>query len=85
MVKTIKFERSITSDNPMRAQEYESVERILARLVAAAFASDHPELFADTRRGVHIMGSRPEQSARSLSGTDKQEIDTAGGIHAHVE
>ena len=68
MAKTFSFDRSIASDNPMTSQEHRSAEQSLASLVAAAFEqpAHHPELFDDKRRDVHIMGIRPEQSARHL-------------------
>lgn len=66
-------------------EEHSTAERILARLVAAAFAADHPELFGDKRRDVHIMGSRPKAPAASCSERDDQGSATAGGIHAPIE
>jgi hypothetical protein len=52
MTKSLRFDRSITSDNPMTAEEFRSGECILARLVAAAYAADHPESFGKKREEV---------------------------------
>ena len=46
MAKPLKFDRLMTPDNPITAQELRSGELILARLIAAAYAADHPESFA---------------------------------------
>jgi hypothetical protein len=51
MTKSLRFDRSITSDNPMTAEESRSGECILARLVAAAYAADHPESLGRERVG----------------------------------
>jgi hypothetical protein len=85
MARSLSFEQSVTTDNPMTAEEFRCAERVLARLIAAAFASDHPELFGDTHRDVHIMGSRPKTPAPSLSGASNQGITTAGENHARIE
>jgi hypothetical protein len=49
MTKSLRFDRSITSGNPMTAEELRSGESILARLIAAAFAADHPEYFGNEK------------------------------------
>lgn len=69
----------------MAPEELRSAEQTLARLVAAAFAADHPELFGDTRQDVRIMGSRPKTHAPSFSGANDQGITTAGETHARIE
>jgi hypothetical protein len=51
MVNTLTFNRSITSKNVLTAEELHSGECILARLVAAAYATDHPESFSKEREG----------------------------------
>jgi hypothetical protein len=83
--KTLSFERSITPDIRMTAEELRAAEQTLARLVAAAYAADHPDEFADKRPDVPIMGSRPEKPAPALSGRANQGNMTAGGIHATLE
>jgi hypothetical protein len=48
------------SHESMTTSEYKSAERILARLVALAFASDHPELFTtsiDDQSDAPILSS----------------------------
>jgi len=52
MTKSLSFDRSITSDNLLTAEELHSSECILARLVAAAYSADHPELFGKKRTEV---------------------------------
>lgn len=85
MVGRIHFERSVAADHAMTPQDVRSADQVLARLVAAAYAADHPEAFADKRPDVPIMGSRPETPAPALSGRDNQGNMTAGGIHAPLE
>lgn len=75
--KPLSFDRSVTAGSPMPPEELRSAEHTLARLVAAAFAADHPELFGDKRRDVHIMGSRPETPASSFSEASDQGITAA--------
>jgi hypothetical protein len=36
-----------TSDTPMSSQDWEAAEELLAKLIARAYALDHPELFGD--------------------------------------
>jgi hypothetical protein len=60
MSRKLNFERRVTLDNAMSADEVASTEKIVARLVAAAIAADHPDLFADKSSDGSIMGSRPE-------------------------
>lgn len=85
MAKHFNFERSVSPDNPVRADEARSAERTLARLVAAAFAADHPELFRHEGHEGHIMSSRPETPTPSLSGASDQGIPAAGETHARIE
>jgi hypothetical protein len=73
MFKTITFERSIATENPMSAEDLRSAERVLARLIAAAYAADHPELFGDQRGNGPIMGGGPVTPAQvSTSGVIKK-------------
>ena len=55
MARTFKLEKSLTPENPIMAKELRSAECALARLIAAAYAADHPELFARTA-GEPIVG-----------------------------
>jgi hypothetical protein len=80
----ITFERFVTAENPMQPDELLSAERALARLVAEAFAGDHPEEFGDRRRDGNIMGSRPEISAPSSCAAANQGIRTAGESHDRI-
>ena len=84
MKKPISFARSVTTENLLAPDEILCTERMLARLVAEAFAADHPELFADKRGDVPIMTSRLEGSPipRDQGG---QGNTTAGEIYARIE
>jgi hypothetical protein len=57
MRKPIIYERSVTAERPMPVEEFFQAERILARIVAEAFAADHPELFAAKCSDVAIITS----------------------------
>jgi hypothetical protein len=85
MAARISFERSVTPDNPIGSEEARSAEQVLARLVAAAYAKDHPELFGPTRTGEAIMDShlKPLGLTSNELGTDG--ITMAGGTHARNE
>jgi hypothetical protein len=67
MTKSLRFDRSITSDNPMTAEESRSGECILARLVAAAYAADHPESFGEKREGE--LTARRQEGTLQAGGT----------------
>lgn len=82
MRKQFSFERALSHDNPVQADEVRPAEQVLARLVAAAFAGDHPELFGNKRRDAPIMGSRTKTPAPSLSRASDQGIKAAGESHA---
>jgi SAM-dependent MidA family methyltransferase len=66
MTKSLSYDRSIASDNPVTAEELCSGEGILARLVAAAYAADHPESFGKKREEVL---EEKELTARRQEGT----------------
>ena len=84
MARSFSFERSLTAENPIPAGEMVSAERTLARLVAEAFAADHPELFAEKRRRVAIIGSRPK-SRRDRQDQRDQGTMTTGETYARTE
>ena len=65
MGKTLSFDQSITSDNPMTAEELSYAESVLARLIAAAYAADHPELF-----------SQKESAGEPVTGDDSSSPST---------
>jgi hypothetical protein len=48
------FEREVTADNPISEEELRSTERILASLIACAYAADHPELFPPPGRALNV-------------------------------
>jgi hypothetical protein len=62
MARKIKFEWSVTAENPITREEVQSAELVLARLIAADYAADHPELFEGCLRDPHIMG-KPSMEA----------------------
>jgi hypothetical protein len=67
----------------MTAEEVCSAERVLARLIVAAYAADHPELFGGSTAHRSIMGSRLQALSPNSDGNDTEE--TAGGTHAAIE
>jgi hypothetical protein len=79
MARKFKFEGSITADNPMARAEVQSADQVLARLIAAAYAADHPELFEGCLRYPHIMGKPSlETFGPNNCGPAKEGILTAG-------
>ena len=60
MSRKLNFERRVTPDNPVTADEVACAENIVARLVAEVFAADHPEIFGGAYSNVNIIGSRRE-------------------------
>jgi hypothetical protein len=85
MARKLNFKRSLDWGSPTTPEERATAERILARLIATAYAADHPELFGGRGHDVPIMGSRPEATAPSLCGPEDQGIMTAGETHALTE
>ena len=70
----------------MTRAEVQSADQILARLIAAAYAADHPELFGDRPYDAHIMGEpSPEASGPTFCGPAKEGITTAGESNARIE
>ncbi len=67
----------------MTAAELDSAERVLARLIATAFAADHPELFGGSMPGGTIMGSRLQVLGPNPD--EEAAEETAGGTHAAIE
>lgn len=46
--------RKVASPEPMPAHEWQAAEEMLAKLIARAYAADHPELFPDKGEdGLH--------------------------------
>lgn len=82
MAARISFERSVTLDNPMGSDEVRSAEQALARLVAAAYAKDHPELFGLARTGDAIMDSHLKTFSLTSNEPGTGGKTMAGGTHA---
>jgi hypothetical protein len=55
--------RKVISSQPIRPAENEAAECVLARLIALAYAYDHPELFVPS---VRVEDRRDVDSARQL-------------------
>lgn len=89
MPRTFKFEWSKTPENLITSEELLSAERSLARLVAAAYADEHPEEFADKRHRSLYNGGQPSKNARARRDAKlargKEGRATAGGIHGSLE
>lgn len=67
----------------MKQAEVESADQVLARLIAAAYAADHPELFGGRPCDAHIMGEpSPKTSGPSLCEPGNEGITTAGDTNA---
>jgi hypothetical protein len=56
--------RRLVSATPLPASDMVAVERLLARLVAQAFAAQHPELFGQP--DPPAMGSRDDRSGKEV-------------------
>jgi hypothetical protein len=84
-VRDFTFERSIAAQNPLRPGELQSAESILARLVAEAFAADHPELFAEKRSEESIIATSRLGRHPISSSEDDQGNVTAGDMYARME
>ena len=86
MARKFNFERSVTADDLMTPAEVRSADQILARLIAEAYAADHPELFGDRHSGERIIiAPSSEITAPSLWGSQNQEIMTAGETNARID
>jgi hypothetical protein len=57
--------RRIVAPEPISASEVEAAERILARLVARAYAAEHPDLFASGTAKVETAESSPGHTSRT--------------------
>jgi len=55
--RAIRFEKTVSPDYPMLADDLRSADMILARLVAAAFAADHLEVLHRKYAVESIMGN----------------------------
>jgi hypothetical protein len=69
MVRALSLKRSLSSNSLMTADELRSSERILARLVAAAYAADHPELFDKDATDHRERGERNLEDIPALTST----------------
>lgn len=70
----------------MTCAEVQSADQVLARLIAAAYAADHPELFGGPPREAHIMGEpSPKVSGPSFCGPRNEGITTAGETDVRSE
>ena len=86
MSRKLKFERSITTENLKTTGEIQSADQVLARLIAAAYAADHAELFGVRPRAAHIMGEpSPKTSGPGSCGPRNEGITTAGETDARSE
>ena len=84
MARPLSFEQLFTSEGPILTEEFCSAERVLARLVAAAFAADHPELFGARHPNVNIMASRRE-GPLIPKGQHEEGTTTAGETYDRTE
>jgi len=66
MAKNVIYRRSITAENPVTPEEQRSGESILARLVAAAYAADHPEACGRIRHEILAEELTPQHRGRTL-------------------
>jgi hypothetical protein len=56
--------RATVAQEPMPVEEWQAVERLLARLTARAYAADHPEQFRPTTTPGEVkQDSRPPATA----------------------
>lgn len=58
--------RSIAADHPVTTEQLRSADQILARLVAAAYAADHPEYFGQEKEE---LTARPQGHTLEAGGT----------------
>jgi hypothetical protein len=72
MAKNFIFQRAITAENPVTPEELRSGESILARLVAVAYAADHPEYFASEKQGLTARCERHTLEAGGTTSCCKQ-------------
>jgi len=57
--------RRTAAAEPMSDCDRQTAEAILAKLVARAFAADHPELFGSRREGGDGSGEDPSRQSNS--------------------
>lgn len=72
MAKNLSFERSLTPDNPITVEELRSGGCILAHLIAAAYAADHPESCGNEREGNLEEGARSRSLQALVDNTTPQ-------------
>jgi hypothetical protein len=57
------------AEEPMPAEEWQAAERLLAKLVARAYAADHPDLLQARRtESTHPKSSGPPATAAAVAG-----------------
>jgi hypothetical protein len=72
MAKNFIFQRAVTAENPVTPEELRSGESILARLVAVAYAADHPEYFGNEKQGLTARCERHSLEAVGTTSCCKQ-------------
>ena len=68
----------------MAREEVRYAERALARLIAAAYVSDHPEAFGSNVAGESIIGEHLQTRGPSLLGPGFEDLEV-GGARAENE
>ena len=63
------------ASEPMSSQEVQTAERILAKMIARAYAADHPELFAP---------QRTQRADSTISGSAATGATGAGALPANA-
>jgi hypothetical protein len=63
MVSRIQFVRSVAADHPVTIEQGRSADQVLARLIAAAYAADHPEYFGKEKE--ELTARRQERTLQA--------------------
>ena len=85
-VRTSKRRFTFTAriaEAPMSAAEWQATERLLARLIARAYAHDHPELFRDRLVTGPLPTAAAEVATPTTSGSGP--VDSEIGDDGHDE